>query len=86
MRPEILTVPLPLILPTIVMVELIEETSKLRLGSGVMAGQVKELDCVSVGLSLGFLNMSRSFLLVGVYRSPTANSVSHFAVPCGRGS
>src|ERR1700730_17704675 len=33
MRPEILTVPLPLILPTIVMLELIEETPRSRLAS-----------------------------------------------------
>jgi hypothetical protein len=32
-RPEILTVPLPLILPTTVMLELIEETSRLSLES-----------------------------------------------------
>jgi hypothetical protein len=33
MRPEILTVPLPLILPTIVMLELIEEISSADFGA-----------------------------------------------------
>ena len=52
MRPEILTVPLPLILPTIVMLELIEETPRSRLASLVTAAQVKVLGCASVGFSL----------------------------------
>src|ERR1700730_17044853 len=62
MRPEILTVPLPLILPTIVMLELIEETPRSRLASLVTAAQVKVLGCASVGLTLAFPNMSCSFL------------------------
>src|ERR1700730_16742260 len=86
MRPEILTVPLPLILPTIVMLELIEETSRPRLASVVTAGQVKELDGVSGGCPSVFQTCRTCILSTRQeYDNLRANQRHHFAAPCGRG-
>src|ERR1700738_2765404 len=69
MRPQILTVPVPLILPTIVVLELIEEIASADSEASEAATGVRCNCCTgegarsfSVGLSLGFPNISWSFL------------------------